>query len=65
MKKSLLTLICFLFFFGAALAHNGSIRGGVFSLEGNTPLTGATVVLLNQNQSTTTDVFGTYTFTNL
>lgn len=47
------------------MAHNGSIKGGVYSKESNTPLIGASVSLLGTGKGASTDVFGTYTFTDL
>lgn len=64
--KTILSALLFLVLLPfLALAHNGSIKGGVYEKGSNAPLPGASVVLGNTGKGTTTDVFGTYTFNNL
>ncbi|OJJ16083.1 TonB-dependent receptor [marine bacterium AO1-C] len=45
--------------------HQGSIKGSVRSTTDHLPLTGATVVILENNQGTVTDIFGKYQFNHL
>lgn len=61
------TVLIFLFLFMAlsASAHKISIRGVVYGKGTNTPLSGATVKLLNTPKVSTTDNFGVYLFTDL
>jgi outer membrane receptor protein involved in Fe transport len=64
-KKYLLTTLLLAFSASYSFAHNGSIKGSVFSKMDNAPLTGATVILINLNKGTTTDAFGVYSFNDL
>lgn len=50
---------------GQAFAHKGIIKGSLYHEADNTPLAGASVVLLNTGKATITDKFGTYVFSNL
>ncbi len=66
-KKLLLFLlsICLLGLSFPASAHKISIKGVVYGKNTNTPLSGATVKLLNTSKISTTDNFGVYVFTDL
>ncbi|QMU30007.1 TonB-dependent receptor [Adhaeribacter radiodurans] len=59
-------MTCF-FLCGAlsASAHKISIKGVVYGKNTNTPLSGATVKIVNTSKVSTTDNFGVYIFTNL
>ena len=62
------SFFCFTFFLFAAnclFAQNFIIKGRVVANEGGTPVTGATVVLPDQNKATTTDALGNFLFTGL
>jgi outer membrane receptor protein involved in Fe transport len=66
-KNFLKISLCCLFigFTLSASAHKISIKGAVYGKNTNTPLSGATVKLLNTPKVSTTDNFGVYIFTDL
>jgi outer membrane cobalamin receptor len=49
----------------AAYAHTGSIKGGVYDSSSLKPIEGADVYIPELNNSSVTDIFGTYFFKNL
>lgn len=57
---SLLLFFCF-----ASYAHEGLIKGTVFIKKNNEPVQGASVLLLEKNLRTTTDIFGAFEFKKL
>lgn len=64
-KKLLIFIISCLFYPSLSKAHEISIKGAVYDKETNLPLTGAHIVLIGTDKSTTSDAFGTYYFSDL
>ncbi len=47
------------------LAHQGTIKGGVYNAASNAPLVGANIKIISSELGTSTDEFGTFKLTNL
>lgn len=63
--RTIILAVLLLVTVGQAYAHRGTIRGNLYSKNDNSPLEGASVVLLNTGKATLTDKFGSYIFSDL
>jgi hypothetical protein len=63
MKSKILVLFALLSHF--IFAHDGTLKGAIYDAESNLPLQGASVILKERGQGTTSDFFGIYEFNDV